>query len=379
MKYLPLLWAGLWRKPLRSILTMLSIMVAFLLFGVLQGIDAGFSDLLARARLDRLMVDGRFPGGPPMPLSYRQQIEQVPGVAVVTHRFGFGGYYQEAKNRMGVVFTDADFLSVRPELQVPADQLAAWEATPAGVLVSENQAARFGWKLGDRFPLQTQVPNRDGTKIWTFDIVGILTDSSDPEATWILANYAYFDEARRNNQGTADRFLLRIADPRQSVEISRAIDALFANAPVPTRTMSEQAQAERRSQQLLDVNLVVDAITAAVFFMLLFITSNTMMQSVRERIPEFAVLKTVGFSDASVLMLVIAEALALTLVAALAGIGLSAFLPPLVRSIFNMPGMHVSVVFSGALVAVLVAMVSGGPPAWTARRLSVVDGLAGRR
>lgn len=379
MRYLPLLWAGLWRKPLRSILTMLSIMVAFLLFGVLQGIDSGFNDVLARSRLDRLMVDGRFPGGPPMPSAYRRQIEAVPGVTVVTQRFGFGGYYQDPKNRMGITLTDANFLAVRPELKVTADHLAAWEATPTGVLVSDYQAARYGWKVGDRIPLQSQMPNRDGSRTWTFDIMGLITDTMQPEATWILGHYGFGDEARTNNQGTADRFLLRIADPRQSVEVGHAIDALFANSPVPTRTMSEQAQAESRSQLLVDASLIVNAITAAVFFMLLFITSNTMMQSVRERIPEFAVLKTVGFSDGAVLALVIAEAMALILVAALAGLGLSALLPPLIRSIFNLPALRLSVVLFGMAMAVLVAGISGGPPAWKARRLSVIDALAGRR
>jgi putative ABC transport system permease protein len=380
MKYLPLIWAGLWRKPVRTIFTLLSIMVAFVLFGILSGIDAGFADVLARSRLDRLFTDPRF--GTLMPMSYGTEIAKVPGVTVVAPRMALRGYYQEPANGMGVLATDERFFAARTEMNTTKEQIAAWLRTRTGAIVGVATAKRFGWKVGDRFSMQANIPRQDGSRVWTFDIVALMEDveslGNEPRVT---VNYAYLDEERAVDRGMTDRFILRIDDPSRATQISRSIDALFANSSAPTRTFSERSSREAGVNWIGDVKFFTNAVLAAVAFMLLFLTGNTMMQSVRERTPELAVLKTLGFSDARVVLLILAEAALLCALAALAGLAMAKVAIPLVRddipggSIVQMPWVAV---LTGLALALLVAFVSALIPAMRAKRLSIVDALAGR-
>lgn len=379
MKYLPLLWAGLWRRRARTILTVLSIVVAFVLFGILSGINAGFAHSLEASRLDRLFTDPRF--GAPLPHSYAEQIARVPGVALVAPRRVLGGYYRSPNNGQGVLCIDARFFSLRPEITITKEQIAKLRQTRTGAVVSVALQKLYGWKVGDKVPLQTQTLQVDGSTVWTFDIVGIVDDTDYPgQAGWFLANYEYLNEGRAADKNTIDRFLVRIKDPNRATQISRQIDKLFINSGAPTRTTSEKSRSQSDIQFLGDVNLFTHAIVAAVFFMLLFVTGNTMMQSVRERIPEIAVLKTIGFTDNSVLWLVIAEAVLLCLIAATAGLLLSKLAIPLMGQVLQ---DYISVLQTGWTdllrgfgLALIVAVISSLYPAWRSRRLSIVSGLS---
>jgi putative ABC transport system permease protein len=379
MKYLPLLWAGLWRKRARTILTVLSIVVAFVLFWILSGIDAGFAHSLEASRLDRLFTDPRF--GAPMPHSYAEQIARVPGVALVAPRRVLVGYFRSPNNGQGVLCIDERFFSLRPEITITKEQIAKLRQTRTGAVVSVALKNLYGWKVGDKVPLQTQTLQVDGSSVWTFDIVGIVDDADYPgQAGWFLANYEYLNEARAADKNTIDRFLVRIKDPNRATQISRQIDKLFINSGAPTRTTSEKSRSQSDIQFLGDVNLFTHAIVAAVFFMLLFVTGNTMMQSVRERIPEIAVLKTIGFTDNSVLCLVIAEAVLLCLIAATGGLLLSKIAIPLMSRVLQ----DYVLVFQtswidmlrGFGLALVVAVISSLYPAWRSRRLSIVSGLS---
>jgi len=380
MKYLPLVWAGLWRKPMRTVFTLLSIMVAFILFGILSGIDAGFARVLETSRQDRLFTDPRF--GTWMPISYTDQIAKVPGVAVVAPRWALFGYYQDIKNRMGVIGTDERFFAARPELAIPKEQLENWRRTRTGVVVGAFTAKKYGWKVGDNFPVQSNTAKSDGSRAWTFEIVAIMDDTDRPgQEGRILANYTYLDEERVTAKGLTDRFIVRIADPKAATQTSRAIDALFTNSTAPTRTTSEKSARESGVQWLGDINFFTKAVLGAVSFMLLFLTGNTMMQSVRERVPEFAVLKTLGYSDTRVLILVFAEAILLSTFAALAGLGIAKLVIPMVQT--SIPGAGIVqmpwvAMLTGFALALLVAFVSGLIPALRAKRLNIVDALAGR-
>jgi len=380
MKYLPLVWAGLWRKPVRTTFTLLSIMVAFILFGILSGIDSGFASVLERSRMDRLFTDPRF--GTPMPISYAEQIAKVPGVTVVAPRWGLGGYYQEPVNGMAVIGTDARFFAARSEMTVTKEQVDALLRTRTGAIVGVATANRYGWKVGDRIPMQTNVPKQDGSRVWTFDVLAIMEDGDNPgREPRIVVNYAYLDEERVGGKGTADRFILRIDAPERATQISRAIDSLFANSGAPTRTISERSSRESGIDWIGDINFFTDAVLGAVAFMLLFLTGNTMMQSVRERTPEFAVLKTLGFSDARIVLLVLAESLLLCGLAALAGLAVAKIVIPLVKD--DIPGADIVqmpwiALFTGLAMAALVAFASTLVPALRVKRLSIVDALAGR-
>jgi putative ABC transport system permease protein len=381
VKFLPLLWAGLWRKPTRTALTLLSIVVAFILFGILSGIDAGFAHALESSRLDRLFTDPRF--GAPMNISYADQIARVPGVAVVAPRRGLGGYYRDPKEGMGVLGIDERFFSLRPEITITKAQLATLRKTRTGAVVGVYLQNKYGWKVGDKIPLQTETPQVNGSKTWTFDIVGIVDDTNYPgQAGWFLANYAYLDEASASGKGTIDRFLVRIKDPDRAAQIGRQIDRLFANSAAPTRTSSAKSRSQAGLQFIGDVSLFTHAVVGAVFFMLLFVTGNTMLQSIRERVPEFAVLKTSGFTDNAVLWLVIAESVLLCLMAAAVGLVLARVAIPLTRPAIEdyvtLLQTSWADVLRGFGLALVVALISSLYPAWRVRRLSIVDALSRR-
>ena len=379
MKYLPLLWTGLWRKRTRTILTLLSIVVAFVLFGILSGIDAGFAHSLQASRLDRLFTDSRF--GAPMQIAYAGQIARVPGVAVVAPRRGLLGYWQDPKNEFQVICIDERFFSLRPEITINPAQLAALRRTRTGAVIDVYLHNKYGWKVGDRIPLQTQVTRVDGSQVWTFDVVAIVDDADYPgQAGWFLGNYEYVDEASAADKGNIDRFLVRINDPGRAVQIGRQIDALFANSAAPTRTHSEKSQAQSGLQYIGDVSLFTHAVVGAVFFMLLFVTGNTMVQSSRERVPEIAVLKTMGFSDNAVMALVIGEAVLLCLIAATLGLILSkAVIPitqPAIEDFVLLLQTSWSDILRGFGLALVVAIISSLYPAWRARRLTIVEALS---
>jgi putative ABC transport system permease protein len=388
MKYLPLIWASLWRKKLRTIFTLMSIVIAFLLYGVLQTVDYAFENPgTGVTGADKLITTNRFSLTLLLPFSFKQQIKSVPGVAEVTWITWFGAYYQESKNFVFALPIDTDtyFNLHKDEFIVDADQMTAFRNSRAGAIVNVALMKKFGWKIGDKLPLHSTIwtNKADGSLNWTFDIVGTF-DAKDPaqatqQASTVLFHYELFDEGRSFGKGQVGWYEERIDDPAQSAAVSARIDALFANSPNETKTQPAKDFAIAFIKQLGDVGFVLRAILGAVFFTLLFLTGNTMMQSVRERIPELAVLKTLGFTDAKVLGLVIGESLLLCVLAAIAGLALSYAVMPIVA--LGIQGIDLSHGAQplGVGVAVLLALIVGLPPAVRAMRLNVVDALMDKR
>jgi putative ABC transport system permease protein len=385
MKYFPLVWAALWRRKPRTILTMLSIVVAFVLYGLLQGVVQAFNAGVDIAGADRLVTTGKYSLTQMQPVGYVQQIQAVPGVKQVAFASWFGGIYQEEKNFFAQFPADpGPYLELYPEVLLPEDQKEAFLRTRTGAIVCKNLSDRFGWKIGDKIPILSTIwPRKDGSKVWEFDLVGIFDAKDAPtraQHEYLLFHHAYFDEARAFGAGTVGWFITRVEDPSRNAEISRAIDAQFANSRFPTKTDSEKAFNQGFVKQFGNLQLILAGIMGAVIFTLLMLTGNTMMQSVRERIPELAVLKTLGYSDRSVLVLVLAESLLLCLVAAVAGLALAAWLAPGIgASIPGFGGMQLTAgatVFGMALAAAL-ALTVGTPPALRAMRLDIVKALMG--
>jgi len=381
MRFLPLIWSSLWRKKARTIFTLLSIMIAFLLFGLLQGINAWLNAFGTGSNANRLYVVSRVSQVQPLPSAYLHQIEAVPGIRQSTYIAGLTGFYQERSNNLLALATDVKtFFSLYPEWQVAPEQLTAMSRTRAGAIVAAPLMRTFGWKVGDRIPLRTSVMKQDGSTDWDFEIVGTYDVPSSPtEANRILINYAYFDEARRLERGTAWAFVVAVGDPTRSAQICAAVDALFVNSAYETVTQDEKAYVQGQLRELGDVGLMANAIVAAVLFTLLFLTGNTMMQSVRERTPELAILKTVGFSDRSVTALVMIESLLLCVLAASLGLAAAAAVFPITAALgIAGSALPLKVVGAGLAMAVVLALASGLPPAWRAQRLVIVDALAGR-
>ena len=385
MKYLPLLWAGLWRKPTRTVLTILSIAVAFVLFGVLQGVVAGFEGARAKLSDTRLRVTNRANLFEPIPIAYKSQIAALPGVDAISYFVIFVGYFQDPKNGFSIAAVDVDtWLDAIANFHVAQDQRTAMHTTRTGALVGAELMKRFDWHIGDRISLHSMVwVNKDGSSEWPVDIVGIVNGGpdDDPEfATELYFNYDYLDLTRTTRTGTVSQFVVspqRGADPNQ---IAIAIDRLFANSSNETSTMNERAWFATMSRSIGDVQMFVNWIVGAVLFTLLFLAGNTMSQSVRDRLAELGVLKALGFGATQVWVIIVAEAGVLSLVGAALGLAVAAAAFPVVfKSLAGSPAtLPLRVVPVGLAIAVLLAAISATIPAWHARRLTIVQALSGR-
>lgn len=386
MKYLHLLWASLFRKRTRTLLTLLSVSAAFCLYGMLDSVRVAFNGPENINGVDRMVVASRFSIIESLPLSYQARLQAVPGVKLVAYADWFGGIYQEEKNFFANFAVEPEAtLDMNPEIVLPPEQREAFLKTRTGAIVGESLAKRFGFKIGDKIPLRgTIYPNKDGTNNWTFDLVGIY-HASEPKLRNVerqmMFRYDYFDEGRTFGQGTVGWYSIKIDDPAHADRIAQTIDKMFANSPDETKTDSERAFELSFAKQIGDIGLIVSAIMAAVFFTLLLLTGNTMAQAIRERIPELAVLKTIGFSNRTVLALVLGESTLLLALGGALGLVLTRLLLPVFaratdgRFDFPMPGQTW---ISGAALMLAFGLAVGLPPALRAMRLRIVDALAGR-
>ena len=388
MKFFPLIWATLWRKKTRTLFTLLSVIIAFLLFGMLETVDYAFSHPSSGVTgADKLVTTNKYSITLSLPFADAQQIRSVPGVAGVTWISWFGAYYQEPKNFVFAIPVDTDsyFTVHKNEFVVSDAQMQAYRNTRTGALLNDALMKKFGWKVGDKVPLHSTIWTKksDGSLDWTFDIVGSFSVKDETQARAqalsLLFHYELFDEGRSFGKGQVGWFEERVGDPSQASAISGRIDAFFANSPNETKTQPANDFTTAFIKQFGDIGFVLRAILGAVFFTLLFLTGNTMMQSVRERIPELAILKTLGFGDRMVLGLVLGEALLLCVIAAVIGLGLSYATLPIIRQ--GLQGVELSpkALIPGVGAAVLLALIVGMPPALRAMRLNIVDALADKR
>jgi putative ABC transport system permease protein len=376
MKYVPLILANLFRKKLRTTLTIGSFAVALFLFGLLVVVRGAFNQGLDVAGADRLVVINKTSIIQPLPLSYRDRLLQVPGIKEVTHQNWFGGVYQDEKNFFAqMAIDDATFWKMYPEFNLDPEQRKAFEADREGVVVGAGIAKRFGWKLGDRVPIKGTI--FAGT--WEFNVRGIYhgTRPQDDE-TQFLFHWSYLEERRGFGKGQVGWYTVRVDNPDNAAQIVKAVDATFANSPWETKTDTEKSFAAGFVKQMGNISFLIMSIGGVVFFTLLLVTGNTMAIAVRERIRELAVLKAVGFSDTFVLALVLFESIFVAVIGAAIGLSLiklftlngdptHGMLP-----YFRLPG---GAMIFGILLASTVGLASGILPALSASRLRVVDAL----
>jgi putative ABC transport system permease protein len=387
MKYLHLIWAALFRRKARTIFTLLSVLAAFLLFGLLDSVRTAFADAgNSVAGVDRLLTISKVSFTVSLPKSLQGRIENIPGVKQVTYANWFGGVYQDPKNFFANEAVASNFFDVYNEFVLPAEQVQAFANTRTGAVVGAALANKFGWKIGDKIPLEATIfPQKDSSNTWTFDLVGIYS-VSDPkrrsQEQVMFFRWDYFDEARQFGNGNVGWYIVRLTDRTRSDEIAAAIDALSANSEYETKTQTEQAFSASFVSQFADIGLIVGSIMAAVFFTLVLLTGNTMAQAVRERIPELAVLKTLGFTHRGVLALVLAESTLLIVLGGAIGLMLAMLVVSALQASLGgtlpMSQIGGAIWLRGVLLMIGIGLLVGALPALRGMRLRIVDALAGR-
>ena len=383
MKYWIIILAALNRKRWRTGLTISSLVIAFLLFGLLRSVAVVFTEDIELSGDDRLVVASKYSIIDSMPISYLQRIKSIENVDIVAHQDWFGGTYIDRANFFPKwPVPPKDFLDIYQEFNISSEQKEAFITTRTGMIAGKKLAERFNWKIGDRIPVIGDIYfMSNGSNLWEFDLVGIFTDIENPgNEEQVFMNYQYFDEARESyTKGTVGNFIVKLDSKDEGPRVAQEIDAMFANSMDETKTYTEKAYQQMFASQIGDIGLIMNSILAAVFFTILLVTGNTMSQSIRERTSELAVFKTIGFSDMTMLILVLIESMVLCLIGAILGLVITALLMPGLSELISVSlgeiSLDSSVIISGIGIAIITAFISGFPPALGAMRLKVVDAL----
>jgi putative ABC transport system permease protein len=357
--------------------------MAFLLFAMLQGIDAGLDQIVARGRMDRLTVVPRF--GTPLPVAYKDQIAQIPGVVATVGSQSIVGYFRDPKFMFGLPGEDGNIFKVETEFKATPEQLALYNSDRRAMIISPRVANDMQIKVGDQFPIKSTVAKMDGSTDWVFNIVAIVDDEATPGMVPFAAgHFDYINEERADGKNVFNNIRLLIDDPEKALDTVKAIDERFANSGAPTRTIIEREGMENGFSNFDWLRLMVNAVVTATLFSLLLLTSNTMIQSFRERTAELAVMKTIGFTERHVLGILLGESIAQCLVGAGIGLGVAPALVPFVKSLqpfgfgqfIQVPGWLIAL---GFVVALVVALISAAFPARSASKLTIVEALSTRR
>ncbi|HEX5209150.1 MAG TPA: FtsX-like permease family protein [Steroidobacteraceae bacterium] len=387
MKYFNLIWAALFRRKTRTLFTLLSVMAAFLLFGLLNSVREAFSSAgHSVAGASRLITISKVSFTMELPQSLYMRIQSVPGVGKATYANWFGGVYQDPKNFFANEAVPPGFFDVYTDFELPTAARHAFATTRTGAVVGASLAKRFHWKIGDKIPLQATIfPQKDGSNTWTFDLVGIYHIANPRERQQedaLFFNWKYFDEARQFGNGKVGWYITKVAQPKDADRVAQAIDAMSANSDHETKTQSEDAFQAAFVSQFADIGLIVGSIMGAVFFTLVLLTGNTMAQAVRERVPELAILKTIGFSNRSVLLLVLAESVLLLAIGGAVGLALAELAVSVIRTQIGaqipMVPVGLTIWLQGLALMAFIGLLVGVLPARRGMRLRIVDALAGR-
>lgn len=377
-----LILANLFSRKLRAILMLVAIFFAFLIFGVLAGVQNGFNNIGGSAGENRLVTINKINFTQPMPISYIERIRAVEGVARASYANWFGGYYQEGRNQIVTFAIDPEFYMdiYATDYKLSADQRAAFLADRSGLLVGQKLAERWGWKLGDRIPLSSNIyTNKNtGKQTWDFTIVGILEPAQENADTSVaFFHHAYFNESVTFGRDTAGWIVIETADKALNTDVSKRIDAMFANSPAETATDTEKAFNQAFVGQLGNITLIVTLVVGAAFATILMIVGNTMAMAVRERTKEIGVMKTLGFPSGRIFKMVLGESLLLAMLGGLPALGVAALLLEMMRKSVGFPGLALTLDFTALGIAIMLALglLTGIIPAWNALRLNIVTAL----
>jgi putative ABC transport system permease protein len=325
MNYIPLIWAALRRKPIRTGLTFLSVTVAFTLFGLMIGLNATMDLMEQRARGDRIWTLARFETTG-MPVTVARQIAELPGIKKNSVMTYLQGYVGDPKNRASVIFFDDEYGNIFPD-QVPPQQADLIRHDHTAVVMNRMAAQALHKKVGDRFTIiSPQADRADGSKNWPLRIAGIYDDIAQFPGPMISGNYAYYDKSvPLAEQGKINEVDSLAADPAKAPALAERIDGLFANSGNPTRSQTEK-QIYSQGFGDIDAEALTRKIALIGLLMIVLLTANVIAQSVRERLAEFATLKAFGFSNFRLVGLVMAEAAFPCMLGALCGVALASWL-----------------------------------------------------
>jgi len=381
-RWLPLVWANLRRRKLRLVFTFISILLAFLMFGMLDALRTSLSQAINLAGADRLMLQSKVNITVSNPRSHFEKVKAVPGVLAVAPFNWFGGVFKDSKQQIQVQATDpVEFMKVYPEVKLKPEELAAWKNDRQAIVIGQALADQYGWKVGQRIPLRSEIWRKtDGTDVWQFNIVGIYTVSgSGWDKRSAMFQYDYFNESLQFGKDLVGWMVIKVANPDDSEKVANKIDAMFANSSNETKTATERVFIKQFLDQVGNIGMILVSVTSAVFFTMLLVTANTMAQSVRERTNEIGVLKTLGFSGQSILGLVLLESLFLTFTGGLVGLGLAWLLAGAlgegIKDYFPVFKIGVTTFMVGGSLMLVFGLVTGMWPALTAMRLKIVDAL----
>ncbi len=382
MNHAVLVAKNLGRRKLRTILMLVAIFIAFLMFAALEAFLHGFNAGENSAAADRLVTVNKINFTVPLPISYVDRIQQVQGVVRATSQSWFGGYYQDPRNVIIMFAVDPQsWLDVYPKMQMPDAQRDAWVKNRVGVAVGRTVAAKYGWKVGDHIPISSNIFSRaDGSHVWEFDVSVIFSAPDDPNReSLVLMSHKFFDETVTFARDTTSMIVFTTTSASLNESIEKKIDGMFANSPYETSTDTAAAFNKAFVAQLGNIALIITLVVSTAFAAILLIVGNTMVMAVRERTREIGVLKALGFTGRTISMQVIAESLLLALTGALLGLGGAAAILTLARSKIEafIPGVVVTapVFAAGIGLAVLLGLVTGAIPAWSALRLRIVTAL----
>ena len=374
---------NLFRRKLRAILMIVSILIAFMIFGVLSGFYSAFSAGEDRAAADRMMIVNKINFTQPLPIAYYNRVRAVEGVRQVTFANWFGGYYQDPKNFMVTLAVEpATYFDVyRSELDIAPDQLQAFIRDRASAIVGESLARKHNWKVGDRVPIQSNIfSQKTGGHTWDFTIAGIVKGkAAHVDTNFLLFQYNYFDETRSFGKDTIGWMILQTTSPENNDRIAKTIDAMFANSGAETNTDTEKAFGKAFAAQFGNIALIVALVVGAAFVTILMIVGNTMALSIRERTREIGVLKTLGFSGPRILGMVLGESVLLALLGGLPGLALAALIAYALRNSLSnvVPGFTVSpqIMLQGIGLMIALGLITGLIPAVNAMRLKIAAAL----
>lgn len=383
MSYFYLVWRNLMRAKFRNLLAVLSIVVAFVLFGLLAATNKAFNAGIDLAGEERLTMRNKIAIIQPLPYAYQGRIQAADGVDTVTHASWFGGVYQDQRNFFAKIAVEPEaYLDLYPEIILPEDQRKAWLATRTGAVIGKDLATRFGFEVGDRVPIQGDIYRKPDGSAWEFDIVGIYEgETRDMDETQLFFHYDYLKEGMGRDFGLVGWYIVRVDDPKKAATVAMALDDTFANSSSETKTETEAAFIQGFANQIGNTGAIIRGVLAAVFFSILLVVGNNTAQIVRERTKELGVLKALGFTDGKVLGLVLAESCLLAVLGGFVGLLLAAWIIPVLGEApmisrylptFYLPGRDLAI---GALFVLALGLITGIWPALEARRLQVAEAL----
>lgn len=380
MKYLRLVWLGLWRTPLRTVTNLISLVVFFVIFGIGNGIKARFDAVVAGMNPNNLRVYSSTSFSDPLPYGYRSKIEQISGVQSVTPISFLRGYFGDPKSRGWAAAVDVGtWPTTMPEKTVLSSvDYKRWATTRIGAVVGKQLAAEHNWKIGDRVSLtSTTYPRANGSSVWPFEIVGIYKRTDVPEwANEVWFDYRYFAASRLPVGNGVNMFAVRVARTNELRNVAAAVTNEFANSSDPVEVQSESEWVRAAIREVADISLLVHAVVGANLFILLVLLGTSLWQSFRERETDLAIMKAIGFSDSKVFALCVAEGLTLCLAGAVLGLCVSSAIFQRVTRELDLGTMPGTIWLEAFALAALVALVASFMPAVRARRLTVIEQLS---